>query len=372
MPFFVGAFRAPSAVRLAEGDAVRVRALIGGRDREVILRTSYDTFGSGGVPRAFWVEVRGKARTLIAARSGFQDLAEAITNIACLTMAAAVEPLHPFVVFDASPDRNEHEYWQLVPSVEQGFPRPSRLLDPSALDSVVSALESHDHRELINRAIGFYRESIRHTVPDEWLLALAYGWMGIEALKPVVLDRELQRRRLTRAQLASQWGVKTSVLDNEARRRLLFAGRPGLHDRTRSTSNDLEHALASFGALQQRAARDAVALVVQLRRVLMRSLFARLPRALSRRELAVPLPCAQLQEVVEAEFVGSAADLAPEDGPYPHLEVVSEPTDVQLNADGTFAMTRQTTFTARMGPGVTARPANYQIWGAHGTRRRGG
>ena len=368
MGTFVVALRAASAVRLPENHSVETPVETPNGTRRVVIRTAYEGYGSGAVPRAIWFEVTGVAPSLMRAREEFQSLAEALANRICLAMASSIDALLPFVAFDASPESQLHQYWQFVADDERGYPRPSRLLDDAGFSAVLAALEGHPRRDALERALAAYREAMHHVVPGEWLLALAWGWIGFEAIKQVALEQELQRRQVTKAELASDWNVTTSVLANEARRRLFFSGQYGLHDRARATSNDLEHALQQVGGLYERAEKDAIALVAQLRRGLLRCMFRRVPRLLTQRKLSKPFPCAQLQHFIGATFVGDASKLAEAGLPYPRFDVTVDPTDVQLNADGTYDMTHQTTITVRMGPGVSATDITTELWGASNMR----
>ena len=244
---YVAALRAFSAVRLPPGHDVAMSADTPYGTARVRIRTTYESYGTGEVPRAIWFEVVGEAPTMEEAREAFQRLAEAIASVLAFTMNAAIEPLTPTVIFDATPSRKRHEYWQFVQPPFAGLPRHSRVLDDKGFEAVVAALVVNTHTDAIQRAIGHFRRAVSHTLPGEWLLAVAHGWMGFEALKPVALKQELERLGWTKAQLAAAWGVTTSVLENEARLRLLFPGRSGLHHRSRNTSNNLEHSLTELG-----------------------------------------------------------------------------------------------------------------------------
>jgi hypothetical protein len=297
------------------------------------------------------------------AREAFQRLAEAIASVLAFTMNAAIEPLTPTVIFDATPSRKRHEYWQFVQPPFAGLPRHSRVLDDKGFEAVVAALVVNTHTDAIQRAIGHFRRAVSHTLPGEWLLAVAHGWMGFEALKPVALKQELERLGWTKAQLAAAWGVTTSVLENEARLRLLFPGRSGLHHRSRNTSNNLEHSLTELGPLHKQAEKDAMALVTQLRRAILRCLFERVPRSLSRSELSRPHPSAPLQRFMRAVLIGSVDDLAPPDLQYPHFDLVWEPTEVELTPTGAYTANHNMTGTVRLGSGARVTQISTEIWG---------
>jgi len=365
---YIVALRGPSAVRLSPHSDVRIQARGPFGTCWLTIRTIYDDWGDGAVPSSIWIEVVGPGPSLDQARSSHQTLAESVANVLALAMNAAIEPLTPTVAFDVTPRRRRHEYSQLAFHVDQGYPRPARLLDIRAAESLFAAIESTGYRNEIDRALASYREAIRHIVPGQWVLAVAYAWIGMEALKRVALSQELARLGVNRAQLASSWDVTTRVLDNEARKRLLFKDCLRLHDRLRKTSDDLEHALTDIGSLHDRAERDARAGVTQLRRSILHCLFTKTPRPLARRVLAEPFPCAPLQEFIHAVLIGDAQELSQAELQYPHFELKVEPVGVRDNPDLTYSFTSNVTITARLGLGVSAAQIRHQVAGAPGTK----
>ncbi len=364
---YILALRGPSAVRLSANSDVRIQVLGPDGTNWVTIRTIYRDWGSGSVPMAIWLEVAGPGRSLEQARSSHQTVAESVANVLSLTMNAAIEPLTPTVVFDISPRRRRHEYSQLAYQIEQGYPCPARLLDIRAAEALFTAIERTGDRDQIDRALACYREAMRHIVPGQWVLAVAYTWMGMEALKTVALSQELARLGISQAQLASSWGVTTRVLSNEARKRLVCKGNLGLHDRLRATSNDLEHALTDIGSLHGRAERDARSGVSQLRRAMLRCLFTSTPRPLARRALIKPFPCAPLQEFVHATLRGDAQALTESELEYPHFDVNVEPLRVQESTNSTYSFTSNTTITPRLGSGVAAMHLRHEIIRPPGT-----
>jgi hypothetical protein len=72
-------------------------------------------------------------------------------------------------------------------------------------------------------------------------MALAHLYMGIEAIAPVALKRELMERGLTKADLASLWSVKTRQLVPEARLRLIYQNDVETHRRAKATADGFRH-----------------------------------------------------------------------------------------------------------------------------------
>jgi hypothetical protein len=331
--------------------------------------TSYETYGTGVLPRWLWIEVLGDAPTLSAARDVAIDTAEHMGSVMSVTMNAAIEHFLPTVAFDVTPGIQEHEYWQFVAPPAVGLPRKARVLSAPNAIRVLTAYEGHPWRRSIDRSLASYREALIDLVPGRWLMSAVHAWMGMEALKRAAVEIELEVRGWTRAQLATAWNVRTRVLDNEGRRRLLFSGRGSLHDRCRTLSNQFEHADARVDSLHIAAQRDAAAIAGLLRRQLLRVMFhpRRVPRTLVARALARPFPSAELQRHFHAVLIGDVDSLAPPELQYPHVDVVTTPIGVIYTPDARYTLQATSVFTFRLGPGVTQRDAREEIWQAPGT-----
>jgi hypothetical protein len=352
MKRYICVLRATSAVRIPPREKIRVA-----------VSASNEPYGSGSVPRHLWLEVVGSATSLEEARQSFQNVAEGLCNALASTMNSAIEPLVPTVVFDATEEENEHDFWQFVLPPNIGLPNTSRALVERDFLEIMNALEGHIDCELIERALGHYRASIVHLVPGELLLAMSHAWMGFEALKVVALRQELDRQSLSRAELASIWNVKTSQLEGEARLRLLFSGRSGLHRRARRVSDELEHSVSPFGTLQSQAEADAHSLVTHLRRGILKCPFAKIPRTLLRNGVQMPLACAPLQRHLRTTLYGNAADLAPSHLQYPHFDLTIETGNVILSPTGGFTISQSFKVIDLLGEGVRRGEILYQVWG---------
>ena len=369
MPRFVVALRSLSAVRLERDTEFRGQMTTPFGIATVVVRTAYEAYGTGVVPRWLWLEVELDAPTLEAARAVATNTSEHMGSVLSVTMNAAVEHFLPTVAFDITPGALEHQYWQFETAPAVGLPRKARVLNAPNAVRVLTAYEGHPWRGSIDRSLASYREALIDLVPGRWLMSAAHAWMGMEALKRAAVEVELDSRRLTRAQLAAAWRVTTRVLDNEGRRRLLFPGRGQLHDRCRDLSNDFEHAETRVDPLQFAAQKDAASIVGLLRRQLVRLIFypQRVPRSLVVRGLAKPFPSAELQRQLHTVLLGEVANLAPPEFQYPHIDVVTVPLGVTYTADARYALQAQSNFVPRFGPGVRLREIREEIWQAPGT-----
>jgi hypothetical protein len=345
-----------------------VNANVDGLRRTAVIRTTYEPFGQGVVPRALWIEISGPAVSLASARQGFQHLADLLASLASLSVNAAIEMMAPALVLDITPTRRTHEMWQLMLPTEIDLPAPCRRFDNKAFDQILTKFESHLHRSELTSALAHYRESTRLAVPGSWLMSAAHSWIAFEALKVVALEQLLFKTGASRAQAAAAWNVKTSQLLNESRLRLLFAGRAGVHERLRDLSNDLEHALVDIGPLQAAAEKVAVDALTQLRRSIVRLIFeGSPPRGLMRQQWVKPFPYARPQRLASVTLVGVVGALAPDDLQYPHIDIVTTPTSSTPESDGRYTTTQSVNIQVRRGDGVGVKKLHYEILAAPGT-----
>jgi len=364
---YVVALQARSAVRVAPDSEIVVNAKSDAGEQRVVIRTTYEPYGNSRVPRSLWFEVVGPGIDLDMARDNAQMLADAMANIMCVTMNASVDSMMPTVAFDATPDGTEHEYWQYVIPPNSGLPRASRLLNRKIFDAFNGAIVESEYRDVLFRSCGYFRIAVENAVPGKWLLALAYGWMAVEALKVPALSQELARRGFNRAELASEWSVPTRELKNEARKRLLFSGSPDLHDRVRGVSNDFEHALEAFGPLQTAAEADAIELLNAVRHSILRVAYNSDAPVTLPADTEIPLASVPLQESLTATILGEAASLAPEDLQYPHLDITTKSVTVDLTDTGGFKVQRDLEVTVRTGDGTAVRDISFKTIGPPGS-----
>lgn len=106
-----------------------------------------------------------------------------------------------------------------------------------------------------------YALALGHWRPGHEILALAHLFIGMEALTPVALRRELSRSRLTEDELARSWGIeerragaRRTRLAAEVRRRTLFRGDEETATKARKASDGLEHGFLEFARVRKLAA----------------------------------------------------------------------------------------------------------------------
>jgi hypothetical protein len=92
------------------------------------------------VPLHFCAEGRGPAEGLDDAGKRFANAARAGSTILALVANADLGLLEPELIFDASPDRDQHEFLQIVLPEKPLRAIPNRRIEVEAVSAVGAAL----------------------------------------------------------------------------------------------------------------------------------------------------------------------------------------------------------------------------------------
>ncbi len=232
------------------------------------------------LPRELWIEVTGPAPSL-----------EVALNIAAATASDYVRQLafganawqgllSVHLGYDSTEGRRERTFFQNWVLDERGLPRPARQIDPDLMYRLLAALAQVDSRERhrILRAITQYTDALQHWKLGHELYALAHLYMGVEAITPTAIRKEIsrhgfkRRRELETAVLhppklsilrriagwlyvrAGGW-IRPPNLDTWARREVIFRGDEETFRTARTASDQLEHGLAQHEDVHQLAAK---------------------------------------------------------------------------------------------------------------------
>lgn len=226
MPRYVVVLRSSSGVRFApDAGALFASWPSSYGTLELKFRTRWVDEGfQHKVFRELWIEASGEAPTLDDAIEEFALKARALVPLLALTANAPVDEPEVHLAFDSSGDSEEHEFFENFLPDAVGMPRSSRECDPKLFADLVTAIARSSEADRLHRAATQYSVALTHWRPGHQLLAVAHLWMGIEAVTPVALRRELAARSITRDQLLNEWSVEPRKLDAEVRRRILFRG----------------------------------------------------------------------------------------------------------------------------------------------------
>jgi hypothetical protein len=206
------------------------------------------------------------------------------------------------------------------------------------------------YRAALYVAITQYSLALRQWAPGYETAAVSHLFMGMEARKETAVLVELASRALSRTDLARQWGVKTSALENEARLCLLFQHSVAVHNDAKDASNAFEHGDPDFGIINKKAIncrdetrqylREAIVRFINLTTTTRSALLSPnianppLPGGLTAISGDLP-PDFDFQKGAELDFMPFAFDL--------------KPTSIDLNdAGSTYVITMQMNAQARM------------------------
>jgi hypothetical protein len=232
------------------------------------------------LPRELWIEVTGSAPNVDVAL----NTAASLANYYVRQLAFAANAWHGLLgvhlAYESTPGSKARLFFQNWLRDEVGLPRVARNVNTDLMLRVVIAitrLPQNDQVRVI-RAITQYTDALQHWRIGGELYSLAHLYMGVEAITPSVIRRELDSRALKhRRQLEMQiFGVsKDSLvlkvtrslyrraggyirppnLDSWARRQLIFDGDDETFRTAKQASDNLEHGLAHHEEIHQLAVK---------------------------------------------------------------------------------------------------------------------
>jgi hypothetical protein len=245
---YTAVLRTRSFLRIREGEGVTIAANGQHGSVEVEFFTHYVDMSLGAaVATELIASVTGDANGLAPASAESLVLANRLSPVIALVANAAIDDFRLQLILDETAGSRKREFLQFaVPSPE--LARTSRIFPVAEAGEVYRALEAHPSRDRLYSAIVQYLLTMRNWNGDA-ILALSHAFIGMEAIKVVALDDELQRVSLTSAQLAQKWHVNVSQLRNEARLRLLFGNDATCHDSAHDASNGFEHGYETYDAV---------------------------------------------------------------------------------------------------------------------------
>ncbi len=214
---YVVVLRAPSAARFDEAASLtinKVPVVTGHVD--VIFRTRYRDEGfNAAVPRELWADVRGTTTSLDEAVVPFANAALFLTPVLSLSANAATGDLEVELAFENTPGIDEREYFQQFVLEEGGLPRIGRRINTDAAAALINAIFSHPDGERLHRAISQYDLALRHWKLGQETLALAYLYMGMDALPRALVKHLCRTQGQTEEQLAASLGIKPQIPEED-------------------------------------------------------------------------------------------------------------------------------------------------------------
>ena len=219
--------------------------------------------------------MRGRAPTLDLAADHYVLVASNLSPFVALATNAAVAPLNPWFGFDSTASTPDRAFFASDLPEEAFLPFARREVPRQQITEILLSFLEHPEQARLRRAAAHYLEVLRHWEPGHEIAALAHTFMGMEALTPVALRKELTTLGLTsRDELANAWDVEPNMLDAEVRRRVLFQGTDDLYQNVKSASDGLEHGFAEIDAIRETAKSCRLEASRRLREAILRDLMA--------------------------------------------------------------------------------------------------
>lgn len=316
------------------------------------------------VPLNFCAEGRGPADDLDDASKRFANAARAGSTILELVANADLGLLQPELIFDASPERDQHEFLQIIVPEQPLRAIPNRRIDVEAVTAVGNSLSVHPELIRLRRAIAQYSLALSLWQPGHEIQCLAHLYMGVEALTKAQLRQHLVDRGLSEGNLIQEWQIERKQLDAEVRRRLIFLQDQEAYAKAKAVSDGLEHGYSEYDEMQAPAREVIVRTARHLRRAIldMLKLEERLHDRLTGKDFDEPRGPIALVRYLRGTLSGSADGLAMSQELYPLMQWRGSLKSAMRGADGKYSFTTDEGFTAKLGEGVTFTPGRYEIW----------
>lgn len=372
-PEYVVVLRGPSTARIkAGGPPLKVRGATPLGPAHFTFDTHYQDRGFEALlPAAMWLEVRGETRDDVGLPEVIENYANVAIGFLPLIATATntdVDDPEVHLALDMTPDRKEHEYFQnFVPDRFTTRLRQARCIDVAATLALGAAIQRHERKDRLRRALAHYRETLRYWHPGKETFAVSHLWMAVEALTKVALELALsQGRHETMDDLCHVWGVDKKCLDAETRTRLIFHGDEDLMKNARDASDGWEHSFMPLDEVRSLATsvRDDAARHIRAAILELSEMDADRRSILLSPPYDTPLPTIPLTKYVWGTFLGPGGRLAPEGKEYPNLTWASTMTALEANRDGTYGASFDEKLTVECGQGVQFRAERYEVWGA--------
>lgn len=370
--------RAPAGFYLGPDDRMTVRQFpseVGPVDLAFRTLRAVPNGFRNPVRLGLWVDARGAAPSLGAAVETFGNVARGLAAILSVAAnAPSDEPTAEFA-YDDTPGKAERAYWQRYLEPPALPAHPGRRLDPIAAMALVRAYVRHPDRDRFHRALAQYHHALQNFDPGLEIPALAHLWVGMEALTPVAVRRELARQGVTADELKRAWSdeltrqrgqpVELRSLDPEGRRRLLFRSDDATYRAAKDASDGYEHGSWALWDVRHRAlvALDRTADYLRAAILDLASLGPGEREALAAFPFDRPLHRG-VERSLRGLLVGDADELALPGEEYPGIEWVREPIELPPDAEGDAGVGFKERIRADLPAGLSFKPELVEIGAA--------
>ncbi|MEJ0100379.1 MAG: hypothetical protein WDO12_11860 [Pseudomonadota bacterium] len=386
-----------SAIRIPQGKAIQIAPIntpFGDYQLSIVTRTEKVPEFKTPFPRELWIEVKGAAPSLEDAAKMAFACADEYVRIAGFAANAWHGLLDLHLAFDSTRGNRRREFFQNWVFDERGIVRSARLVDTEMAVRVIRAHAQLDSkvRNRIVRAIYMYTDALQHWKQGGEIHALAQVYMGIEAITPLFIAREMKRRGLRsreeldvaihgapadslRLRLATWFYVRAggrrgSQLDSWARRELIFSGDVETYKRAKAASDKWEHATDDRGDIQ----RLAISSLTKTASYLRRAILALLPiseadfQLLTNGEVSEPASTYGFQRWLSGFLLGDGEDLATPENAYPIVRWEFKTQNLAVDERGGYEMTLQQRIIPMLANGISLNINNIHFSGPTPTR----
>lgn len=335
-----------------------------GREVRCAFVTNYLDGYSAPLPQNLCVEARGEAENLPMASQRFYNAAQEICNLMAFAVNAHLGNLDVELVYDCSPELQEHEFVQSFVSDEPITSIPARSIEPELVQDFLRLVHGSAESKRVQTAIGQYCEALKKWNSGHGVICLVHLYMGIEALTKAMLREYLRKNEITEDRLISEWRIDKKQLDSEVRRRLIFGGDVLCFKIAREVSDSFEHGFGSFSEMQKPAAEIVFKTAGYLREAIFKLVEA--PKSLVDVLLASPYsrPRGPILTVkkLKGTLVGPIDKLPKEGNAHPILFWKSRIKEVSLDENGQFVFKPEEKLTAHIGEGVVLKIERWEHW----------
>ena len=309
-------------------------------------------------------EAKGAADSIKEAGELFANTPRGLNAIIAFAANADIGLLQPELIFDASPDKDQHEYLQCFVADTPISAIPSRRIDVEAAQALITAVGNHGEQERLRRVTAQYAQALSVWRPGYEIECLAHLYMAVEAATKVLLREHLIKTQTTEDDLATTWGVQKKYLESEVRRRLIFSNDTETYRSAKKVSDGFEHGFSDYDTMRKPAQELIVRCANYLRRAVIGALG--LDHSVEERLLnatyAEPRGPVSLVRYLRRTLSGKADQLAAPDQRYPIMNWRWQIKSVRIDAEGRYSVEPNQVITPRLGAGVQFHPLSLEVW----------
>jgi hypothetical protein len=330
----------------------------------VAIWTNYGGSFDISIPLELCAEVKGAAPSLKEAGELFANTARGINAVIAFAVNADTGVLEPELIFDASPDKDQHEYLQSFIANTPIQAIPNRRIDVGATQALIAAIGKHKEQERLRRVTSQYAQALNLWQPGHEIECLSHLYMGVEAATKLILREHVTRIRTTEEELAVTWGVPKKHLESEARRRLIFCEDTATYQTAKKISDGFEHGFGDYDTMRKPAQDVIVRCAGYLRGAIIRNLGLdrSVEEILLDAQYEEPRGPVLLVRYLRGTLIGKADQLAAPDQRYPIMDWRWQAKSVSVDAEGKFSIEPNSTVTPRLGEGVQFLPLSFEVW----------